>query len=345
MRQKLLVGLIIGLACAAGYWGYWQVTAPNGRKQAGLQPAGDGMPSCPATGADCRLPVPINRGPEVVDGFHGDIHPLLHAHAPMEVKAYWVHPADADYLDPTAPPEMQHLYKDASPAVPTRSYSERDFSPLLPPENVKTAGQVWALDPDKAAVFLKQFHPSVSTHVASAGRRPGPDGAFAVLRAVSPSRLEIVFRVHAEFDLASTPTDLPLLHAWYSPACFLGQVVVNRDTGTVEYFRLGVPTDRKTNVHATLWTTFGIRAHNTSRVEHMELVGGSLEGLEGVRWADEIETASAHDKLAAVFYKFLEIDFMPFGRTLAAGEQQKPILAVVVLARWTIRAADPAASI
>ena len=330
MRRKLLVLLFCGLACGAGYWAYRHFTAPP-KEKGDLDLANNGMACC-SLEADYRLPVPLNCGPEVVDGFHGDLHPLLHGQTRTEVKAYWVHPADTDYLDPRAPPEVQRLYKDTVPAVPTRTYSERDFSPLLPPENVVSAGQMWAIDRDKAAVFLKQFHPSLSTHVASAGRRPGPDGAFAVLRAVSPSHLDIVFRVHAEFDLVPEHTDLPLLHAWYSPACFLGRVVVNRDAGTVEYFQLGVPIDRKTNMHSTCWTIYGIRAHNTGRVDRMELVGGSLQGVEGVRWTNAIETAKAHDKLAAVFYKFLDIDFLPFDRMLAAaGEEKKPILAVVLL--------------
>ena len=115
-------------------------------------------------------------------------------------------------------------------------------------------GQLWAFDPEKAAVFLKQFHPAVSVHSASVGRRPGPDGAFAVLQGVSASYLDIVFRVHAEFDLAPKSGNFPALYVWYSPACFLGRIVVNRGEGTVEYFQFGVPTDMALNIHGTVWT-------------------------------------------------------------------------------------------
>ncbi len=325
MRRKLVVCLFLCLACAAGYWAYGRLTAPAQPDEAGPDVA-DGT----APNLDGRVPVPNNRGPEVVDGFRGEVHPLLHRHAQTEVNAYWV-PPNVDHLDPRAPIEVRELYRYVSAAIPTKSYSERDFSGFLPPENVTTVGQLWALDPERAAVFLKQFHPAVSTHVASEGRRPGPDGAFAMLRGVSPSHLDIVFRVHAEFDLLPKPTEIPAFNAWYSPACFLGRLVVNRDEGTVEYVQFGVPTDKMTNVHVS-WRGIGIRAHNTQRVNRMELIGGSLEGLDGVRWTDQIEMAQAHDKLTALFYKFKEINFLPFDQALAAARaEKKPIFAVVLL--------------
>src|SRR5689334_6436490 len=35
------------------------------------------------------LPVALNRGPEVLDGFRGDVHPLLHGRTRLEVTAHW----------------------------------------------------------------------------------------------------------------------------------------------------------------------------------------------------------------------------------------------------------------
>ena len=64
----------------------------------------------------------------------------------------------------------------------------------------------------------------------------------------------------------------------------------------------------------------------------MELVAGNLRGLEGLRWGQQIKMDQAHDRLAKVFYKFKEIDFVPFSRALAtARARNKPIFAFVAL--------------
>lgn len=333
MRRIALVSLLfLASACGAGYWAYVQFSAPAVNP---IAPCLDLHSQDPADAElSFRSPVPNNRGPEVVDGFRGESHPFLHREAQTEVTAYWV-PPKVDRLDPDIPLEVSRLYREVKVSSPTRSYSEQDFTPFLPPGKVKNVGQLWSIDPQKFAAFLTQFHPAVSTNSASVGRRPGPDGAFAMLRGVSDSHVDIVFRVHAEFDLLPKPSNLPIRRAWYSPACFLGRLVVNRQAGTVEYFQLGVPIEKATNVHTTMWIIDGLNGghfHNMHRVDRMELIGGKLQGLDEIRWAGQIDMGQAHDKLAKVFYKFKEIDFLPFEKTLAASrEQKKPIFAVVLL--------------
>ena len=110
-------------------------------------------------------------------------------------------------------------------------------------EELGSVGDMWAVDLDGMAVFLGQFHPSVSMHLDATGRRAGPDGGFAILRAMSPMYAEIIFRVHAEYDLAPG--------VYYTPAHFSGRLVVNRQEGTVEDFYLGIPTDTSLNVTLT----------------------------------------------------------------------------------------------
>ncbi len=114
--------------------------------------------------------------------------------------------------------------------------------------------------------------------------------------------------------------------------------MVNRDRGAVEYFQMGVPTDVLQNIHCTVWVGLKDTAHSHDaihqhlRADRMELVGGSLQGLDGVHWAEQIEARQAFDKLAKVFYKFMDIDFVPFHDVLAtARTQNKPILAVIAL--------------
>ena len=291
-----------------------------------------------------RVPVPNNRTAEIPDGYRGEVHPLLTHHSEMEVNADWK-PAKVDRSEllskRTYQPELdvvRDLLLEVGPAIPAKIYSERDFSRFLPPESIKAAGRIWALDSEKVVEFLKQFHPAVSAYSVSVGRRPGPDGAFAMLRGVSSSYLDIEFRVHAEFNLAPKTGEFPALYVWYTPSYLQGRIVVNRDTGTVEYFQCGVPTDEVLNIHTTVWVGQNDPPNDFDavyqhlRADRMELVGGSLRGLEGVQWTDQISTSQARDKLARVFYKFKEVDYVPFDQALAiARTHNKPIFAFVAL--------------
>jgi hypothetical protein len=171
--------------------------------------------------------------------------------------------------------------------------------------------------------------------LVASGRRAGPDGAFALLRALSPSHAEIVLRMHAEFYLTPDdwPADRPLIRAWYTPAYFLGRVLVNRQTGTVDYFRLALASEQALNVHLTVEAK-GIgdtrQAHDIVRVEQMELVGGDAWQAQRVAWTKALTPAEAEHRLAKVFYKFLDIDWVPFEQVAAqAKSRNRPIFAIV----------------
>lgn len=51
-------------------------------------------------------------------------------------------------------------------------------------------------------------------------------------------------RMHAEFQL----NEPPLLPFWFTPAQFLGNIVIKRDGSHVEYFHMAVPKNRSLNV-------------------------------------------------------------------------------------------------
>jgi hypothetical protein len=234
-------------------------------------------------------------------------------------------------MDQSLPPELYTVFHDPKPAKPTAIYTEDDLSTFLP-EEIGPAGQVWALDPGKVMYVLRQFHPSVSMHVRARGRRAGPDGAFGVLRAVSADRLDIACRIHAEFDLtppaarryAKPPT------LWYTPAYLAGRLLVNRKTGVVEYFRIGLPTDKTLNVHLTVTMPPQGEQHDIVRVECMELEGGDRKALEEPKWDESIDLALANARLAHQFYKFNDIAWTPTYMALAvARERRKPIMALV----------------
>jgi hypothetical protein len=282
-----------------------------------------------------RAPVPValNRGPEVLDGFRGDVHPLLHGHTELEVTAHWTKVGEGrDKLQTHVSPEVYAWFTQLQPARPQQIYTERDFSAFLP-LTVGDVGQLWSLDLDKMAEILKQFHPRPSMHLVASGRRAGPDGAFAILRAVSPHYLDIAFRIHAEFYLTSSEGRYKAVDAWYSPAYFSGRVLVNKDTGTVDQFRLAQPTDKMLNVHLTVDGSrigFPAQPHDVVRVERMELVGGDAELASHISWQKALSPSEADARLAKVFYKSLEIDWTPFDRVLThSRSRNRPIFALV----------------
>ncbi len=329
MRRKTFGVIVLSLlASVLGYAGF-QLSRPR------ADPVLPGSAQGPYSGE----PVPANLGPGIAEGFRGGVHPLLHGHTKLELTAYWVPGESERHAGKTLSLDGYRFFLRMKPAVERRTYTEHDFSAFLPVK-LGEAGQVWSIDPTKVAKLLRQFHPSVSMHINAEGRRVGPDGAFAVLRAVSASHLDIAFRAHAEFDLTSElAKNLPagrgklLDGGWYTPAYFSGRMIVNRDTGTVEYFQMGLPTDRSLNVHLTLKPVISEPlSHYMGHVDRMELVGGKSElAAKDSDGREMITCTDANRRLEHLFYKFMDIEWLPFERVLAAArEKKRPILAVVL---------------
>ncbi|HEX3152057.1 MAG TPA: hypothetical protein VHR66_28545 [Gemmataceae bacterium] len=284
-----------------------------------------------------RVPVLLNRGPEIKDGFRGDVHPMLRSPGEMKVAAAWKFDKsqETDTAFPLAPRKLQEILLNLAVAVPTKTYTARDFSAFLPAEEPQEVGQTWALDSDKLIDFLKQFHPAPSMHLLARGRRAGPDGAFATLRAISPTHIDIVFRVHAEYDVmpAQYKDRLPMPGAWYSPSSFLGRLVIDREAGAVEYFRLALPNDDRHNVHCTLSNGFDEgEVHGWMRIERMELVAGNKARVDGLTWTNEMAATDAQSRLTKIFYRFKDIDWVPFEKAEEiARQKKKPIFVVVAM--------------
>jgi hypothetical protein len=332
MRRKtcFIVTIVTCAVCAVFYF-----TLTKNSKRS-LNPGSMTQPEAVAIDFSKRVPVANNRGRAVLDGFQGEVHPVLQRSSNLEVTATLNfdrnQSGDITFLH-SWPFEVNDLFLSLNLSILTKAYTERDFSRFLPEKELGAVGQMWALDPEKVAEFLKQFHPNPSMRLVARGRRAGPDGAFAILRAVSPSHLDILFRVHAEFDVVPDHEKWKSLvsEAWFSPAYLLGRLVINREAGTVEYFRLGIPTDTRLNVHITA-ANEREEGHGWMHVDSMELTGGNADNLGKMRWVDQIETTDANERLAKVFYKFKEIDWVAFDRVgELAREKKKPIFIVAAM--------------
>ncbi|MBI3412014.1 MAG: hypothetical protein HY040_27095 [Planctomycetes bacterium] len=325
MRLAKVLGAILAFAVIAGV--IWILSEPKKTAQAEIRVE-------VSTPARPPIPLDLNRGADILDGFRGEVHPILFGQTRLEVTAYWTPPGRSGViLDNPVHKWMYSLFASPMLARPQQTYNERDFSAFLP-QAVSDVGQIWALDAERIAEFLKQFHPRPQAHLVAPGRRAGPDGAFAMLRAMSPSHLDIVFRLHAEFEI--TPENgVPMpagCAVYYTPASFSGSVLVNRQKGTVEYFRLGVPTDKTLNVHLTVTDGDHHQApHDIVRVERLELLGGGREIPESRRWDTELPLADASARLARVYYRSQQINWVPFDHVLEVSQSEKrPIFAVLL---------------
>lgn len=272
--------------------------------------------------------VPINRLEKVFEPYQGGVHPILHGKTNLRVRAHWspISQGGRDSLENRVAPEVYRLFTDLKVAIPEKVYTEREFSPLLMPATVHSIGQVWELDPDEVTEFLCQFHPEPSLRVASRGRRAGPDGAFALMRAVSPTHIDILLRIHAEFDIAT--------NVWVTPACFWGRMIVDKQSGKVEYFRLWVPNQNYLNIHLTVRESIkGVvdNKRDIVHVEQMELESANPKFPDSLEWSDSMDVASAENQLKKVFYTFENINWVPWEHAQAvASAQHKPILAIVL---------------
>ncbi|MFN0052386.1 MAG: hypothetical protein ACKV0T_09345 [Planctomycetales bacterium] len=323
--------LLGGLIIAAGY-GLMRGRAPE--SQSVTEPTSAAVP-------DYRPePVAVNlKNP--LPGFRGEVHDLLAGEGGHELLVHWtpIDRAGRDHLDEHVPAEVFELFTGLRPVAPRRVFAQRDFSVLLP-QVLPEVGEVWEIDTAGLAGFLELFHPHPSFHLVAFGRRAGPDGAFGLVRGKSEANLEIMFRVHAEFDLAQ--------NVWLTPACFWGTLRIDRQAGVVEAFRMWVPSDNPLNMHMTVAESIPPGGEptvfreiqtgdvvNSYRdivpVARMELASAAAGEGPTPEWAEEIDETLAKRKLKQAFYAFEEIDWVPWDQAPArATAADKPILAVVL---------------
>jgi hypothetical protein len=350
---KWVIGATGAAAVSVAFWYLWNTSpfddvaaeknplAQRGAKRPETPPVVGESPPVGPSGNYVPTPVPTNRAGDVPPAFRGEIHPILSGDTSLEVAADWTEVGRGrDHLDSAVPASVYALFTDLKPAAASQLYTERDFSRLLP-ETIGSVGQIWEISPDDVAKILRQFHPQPAMHLISLGRRAGPDGAFGLLRAVSAKHLDILFRFHAEFDIAQ--------NMWYTPACFWGRMIVDKESGTVESFRLWLPTDQPLNVHLTvaestprggtqpaIFRTIqqGDRVENRRDIVHvdrMELTSANPQLGDELDWTESIDMEAAHRELKKAFYAFASINWTPWESALiAAREQRKPILAIVL---------------
>ncbi len=252
----------------------------------------------------------------------------------LQVQAYWDPIADASLGLPDHSPKHAALLKNLSPAHVSREYDVAAFKAFFPKGSVPV-GHVWKLDMNEVLPFLHQFHPGATgeMHINPGGEsfieifgkrivleKVGLEskGAFACLRALSPTYAEIVFRIHAEFLLDKEA------RAYFTPAQFTGRLILNRNDGTIRDFRLHLP-QRKTNVDIN---AFG--GADMVYVPRMELIAQNAHDQSDIVWETSMTEADAKSALEASFYKSAEIERLPVEEAVTQAQaEHRPIHVVL----------------
>ena len=252
----------------------------------------------------------------------------------IQVQAYWDPIADASLDMPNSAPKYEALFNNLSPAHPTQEYEIDAFKAFFPKGSVPV-GHVWELDMNEVLPFLRQFHsgatgemhinPGGEAAIEIFGRRIvlikvglESEGAFACLRALSPTHAEIIFRIHAEFLLDKEAG------AYFTPAQFTGRFILNRNNGTIRDFWLHLP-PRKTNVDIN---AFG--GADMVFVPRMELIAQNAHDQSDIVWETAITENEAKDLLETSFYKFSEIKRLPIEEAVAQAQAENRPIHVVL---------------
>ena len=153
--------------------------------------------------------------------------------------------------------------------------------------------------------LLQQFHHNVFLQ-----NRFGPRGGVAIIRAKAGPIVDVVFRIHAEYQL----NEHPQLPFWFTPAYFTGNLLFNTETNKVLQFELFLPTVRKLNVdmewivssdeiegekmEVDIGYTSSMRLHTNQTSERLPA------------WENEISIEDATVELERLLYPFKKIPYL-----------------------------------
>ncbi len=185
-----------------------------------------------------------------------------------------------------------------------------------------------ALSESEKVIFkiLQMFHSNAFIYT-----RFAPQGAAMYLRAFNDDYLDILFRIHAEYQL----NEPPLFPFWFTPGSFNGRLVIARNATNIKMFNLFVPNKNRLNVDME-WLNSDINEGNMEvdigyipRMEIIlsekssvlsdgfltdfkpELVGHEVS-IENITWTEEVSIQRGYDELEKTFYPFKKVKYHSF---------------------------------
>ena len=204
-------------------------------------------------------------------------------------------------------------------AEPEKQYQTSVFESFLPPKSV-SVGELWQIEEEGVLELLRQLHanPTLDMHNSR--------GLWACLRAYNDEIADVVFRIHAEFDL---------IEGRFTPSQFAGHLIIDRIQEKVAFFQMHVPEGTLNfNVVKRETETYKGRPTFTTDIgfcPQIELCAGMQDVLQDTEFTEAIIQAEAAQILAGRFYKFQQINWVPLEEALGLAQtQQKPIHAISV---------------
>ncbi|XP_071517537.1 selenoprotein N-like isoform X1 [Panulirus ornatus] len=225
----------------------------------------------------------------------------------------------------------------------------RSFGALLPAGGISAEpGYVWKLLPDTTSnnfMFSNKYVPPPPSgpveellfHLLSLFHpqpflqsRYGPRGAAAVVQAKNSDCLDIWFRVHAEFQL-NTPPRWPL---WFTPAAFIGRLIINATDLDVKFFSLHVPTDKPLNVDLE-WLTGPNEDEDMevtiTFIREMSAKTAGPVSSSAFTWTQQIQEEESLMLLEKELYQFMQVEYHNFTEAYrAASYQGQPVHSLVL---------------
>ncbi|MEQ2290997.1 hypothetical protein AMECASPLE_008811 [Ameca splendens] len=261
-----------------------------------------------------------------------------------------------------------------SPAVPSSSFPASQFRVFLPPKGKVEVGDAWWVIPSELNIFTgylpnNRYHPptpkgkEVLIHSLLSMFHPlpfiksrfAPQGTVACIRASNEFYYDIVFRIHAEFQLNVVP-NFPF---WFTPGQFTGNIVVSKDASHVRHFHLYVPSNRSLNVDME-WL-YGASESSNMEVDigylpqlELQSVGpstpsvivdeegnvidsqdGSSEPIqfifEEIHWTSEMSQEEAFHRMEVTFYPFKKVPYLPFAEAFERAEAEQKLVHSILL--------------
>lgn len=269
---------------------------------------------------------------------------------------------------------LSGLHSWKTPAVPSSTFSASHFRAFLPPKNKVNVGDTWWVIPSELNIFTgylpnNRYHPPtpkgkevlIHSLLSMFHPRPfiksrfAPQGTVACIRASNDFYFDIVFRIHAEFQL----NDVPNFPFWFTPGQFTGNIVLSKDGLHVRHFHLNVPNNRSLNVDME-WL-YGASESSNMEVDigylpQMELksTGPSTPSViideegnvidskdinqepiqfvfEDIHWSAEISQQEAVHRLEVTLYPFKKVDYLPFSEAFERAEAENKLLHSILL--------------
>uniref|UniRef100_A0A4W3J8G2 Selenoprotein N n=1 Tax=Callorhinchus milii TaxID=7868 RepID=A0A4W3J8G2_CALMI len=261
-----------------------------------------------------------------------------------------------------------------TPAIPSGVFSARQFKVFLPPKSTVRVGDTWWMVPSELSIFTgylsnNRFYPpapqgrEVLIHnlLSMLHPRPfvksrfAPQGAVACIRGLSDFYYDIVFRIHAEFQL-NEPPDFPF---WFTPGQFTGNIVISKDASHVRDFWMNVPNDRSLNVDmewlygasesGNMEVDIGylpqmelsavapsvpsiITDENGNTVDSGNIVGEPIQFVfEDIEWRSEISFDEAAQNLETTMYPFKKVSYLPFTEVFERAKAEDKLVHSILL--------------